>query len=63
MTERIHYVFRIPLFVVQPAGFIIAVADVNMYDVASFDYNDENGDGKHCYQLDSGDCSASVLFL
>lgn len=29
--------------------------ELDFYDVASFDYKDENKDGKRCYQLDSGD--------
>ena len=34
---------------------------LDMYDVASFDYRDENNDGKKCYQLDSGDYVIRVM--
>lgn len=40
---------------IAPGGDEQVQIELDMYDVASFDYNDENGDGKHCYQLDSGD--------
>lgn len=34
---------------------------VDMYDVASYDYNDKNGDGIYGYQLDSGDYTVRLM--
>ncbi len=40
---------------IEPGKDREVAVELDMYDVASFDYSDENKDGKRCYQLDSGD--------
>lgn len=47
--------------VIAPGGDEEVTVEIDMYDVASFDYRDENGDNKRCYQLDSGDYTIRVM--